>query len=1137
MSLAITLGIVGIAAAVVVGRALWPLRRRATDRQIARLIEERSGGLEDVVATAVAYGEHSEASPRMADVLASDALRALQGIDLDAIVSRRAVRQSLVGAVAATAALAAAIVLLGPSFTRARHVAWAYLFPGRVAIEVIPGSAKHRAGQPLTIAVRLPGSDGAVVPTLFVGSGDKTEPVQMARDDQGRFTVTLEDVKASFAYSVAAARARSPEYTITVVRPPRVERIDLQFEYPRGLGLTARTEEDSGDIYGPQGTKVTVKVTADKPIAQGHLKLADGTTIPLGVDALRLDGALTIDEDGSYRVALVDVDGLESPGDTEYFIRTLLDRPPDVRILRPGGDRQVTPLEEVLVEARADDDFGIASFELVFQKPGAPEKAVPLAAQRGELTASAARMLFLEDLGVQPGDFVTYFARARDVGRGRRSFEARSDIFFLEVKPFEEEFVAAQSQAMAMQGAGSNGLKELAEAQKEVIVATWKLDARARRAQDARSDEDIRAVSKAQADLKSRAEQAAGSLTGGLELRRQRGAGQRRGLSTLADDPMARAVDAMGLAVGELDGLKTAGALPHEMEALNQLLKAEAEVRRRQVARQQQAGGGGGQNRSGPDLSTLFDQELRKRQETNYETPNTSETREEDNQRKDDPLERVRELARRQAALNREQQDLSRNRDQLAEDELQRQLARLTREQNELRQQAEQLARQMQSQQPSQQASQSSQGNAGGQQGREGQRSQQAGRDLREISQEMREAAGDLRRQDPKQASARGSRALGRLRDLEQQMQVANPDDRKRVLGDLQLETRQLADAERRLANEAARTRTGDAGQDARRRLAAEQDRLAERVDRLTATARSLAQGGQGVKSALDDATRELERQRIAERMRQSADAMRKAGSDTTQAQEGGSRTEREPDNAAANPSPDREVEELARALDRAADRLGAAAGTESADTRRLSDQLSRTQELRERVARLERSIDELQRQGNRSRSEGDRSGQRAGQQPQTGQASPSSGGQEGSAGQDGTSGEPGGADGGRGGSIDRLQREIGQQMRQAERMAEELRRDNPESMQGAGAPEGWLPSMSAPGTESFKQDFAKWESLKQNLLLALEQVETDVSGKLRDRENRERLNAGRHEAVAEPYREQVDRYYRSLAAPRKPPQ
>ena len=132
------------------------------------------------------------------------------------------------------------------------------------------------------------------------------------------------------------------------------------------------------------------------------------------------------------------------------------DRPPDVRILRPAGDKQVSPLEEVAIEARADDDYGVRRSSWCSRRPAGKETVVPLgAADQRVGRPTGAHTLFLEDLNVKPGDFVTYHARARDVGRGRRSTEARSDIFFLEVKPYEEEFVAAESQAMAaMQAAG-----------------------------------------------------------------------------------------------------------------------------------------------------------------------------------------------------------------------------------------------------------------------------------------------------------------------------------------------------------------------------------------------------------------------------------------------------------------------------------------------------------------------------------------------------------------------------------------------------------------------------------------------------------------------------------------------------------
>ena len=1147
--LVFTVSLVAVLALVVVGRTFWPLRHPISDLQIARFIDERVEGLDDILVTAVDYGRRQDASPVIADVLVADAAAAMHDIDLNQVVSRDSMRQAALRAVAASVALLAALTFFAPFAARATSIAVAYLLPARLALEVSPGSIKVRAGEPLTITARVIGVNEGLVPLLRVAVGDQAREVLMTpTSERGTYGATIPAVTASFAYTVAAANARSDEYAVTVIRPARVERIDIHYEFPRGLGLESRTDEDSGDIYGPAGTKVRLSITVDKPIASGALTLNDGRRISLAAQGQVVEGLLTIDDDGSYRVALADIDGLESVGDTEYFIRTLDDWPPDVRIVRPASDRQVTPVEEVLIEARADDDYGIASLDLVLQTAAGAQRTVPLSGANGSLTASALHTLFLEDLKVQPGDFVTYYARARDVARGRRATEARSDIFFLEVKPFEEEFVAAQSQMMGQGGGGNQrSMSGLAEAQKEIIVATWKLDARSRRARDARSTADIKAIAEAQKELKNRAEQASGQATrGAMDPRRRRGGTQGR----VADDPIARAVEAMGHAAGELEKLSTAGALPHEMEALNQLLKAEADIQRRQVARQQQAGGGGGQNRPEADLSSLFDRELRRRQETNYETPTTTEQREET--RQDDPLEKIRDLARRQDQLNRQQRDLARQREQLGEAELKRQLERLTREQNELRRQAEQLAQRMQQQgskpQQSQSPSQSSPSSQASpteprNSGASGANGQQDSKRMRAISEEMRNAATNLGRQNPNQASENGNRAAEQLRELERQMQASRPDDRRRALGDLQLETRQLADAQRRLANEASQTAQGQSGEDARRRLAGEQERLAERTERLQENVRRLSRGAQGdadQRRATEEAARELDRQKLANRMRESANSLRQPG----ERSEGDQVTVSAQADGAKQAA--RQGEDVARVLDKIADRLGAAAGAQDADSRRLSHQLSRSQELRQRIAEAEKSIEQLQREA-RDREPTDKQAaddraqgqqQATSQGPQRGGQSASQQGQNGQPGAQGgagASGAHGGADGGQSGSIERLQREVNERMREAERLAEEVRRENP-GMTGPSTPESWFRSTSAPGTEAFKQDFARWESLKQNLLVALEQVESKISDQLRTSENQERLNAGGHEAVSDAYRALVDKYYRSLAAPRRPP-
>src|SRR6185295_8689758 len=156
----------------------------------------------------------------------------------------------------------------------------------------------------------------------------------------------------------------------------------------------------------------------------------------------------------------------------------------------------------------ASDDFGISAFDLLYSVRGGKEKVVPLTLPQHATSVTSRHTLYLEDLSVRPGDFVSYYVRARDLARGKPSSEARSDIFFLDVKPFEEEFTLAQTQAAMGGGQSNQQLDDLVAAQKQIIVATWKLDRRSQAASGAKSAEDIRAVGRAESELKTRVEQA-----------------------------------------------------------------------------------------------------------------------------------------------------------------------------------------------------------------------------------------------------------------------------------------------------------------------------------------------------------------------------------------------------------------------------------------------------------------------------------------------------------------------------------------------------------------------------------------------------------------------------------------------------
>ena len=74
--------------------------------------------------------------------------------------------------------------------------------------------------------------------------------------------------------------------------------------------------------------------------------------------------------DGVYRIFATDLAGLKSQEPLDYFIRAIEDAPPELSLRRPGRDQEVMPLEEVVLEVDASDDYGLSEFTLNYSVVG-----------------------------------------------------------------------------------------------------------------------------------------------------------------------------------------------------------------------------------------------------------------------------------------------------------------------------------------------------------------------------------------------------------------------------------------------------------------------------------------------------------------------------------------------------------------------------------------------------------------------------------------------------------------------------------------------------------------------------------------------------------------------------------------------
>ena len=185
-----------------------------------------------------------------------------------------------------------------------------------------------------------------------------------------------------------------------------------------------------------------------------------------------------------------------------------------------------------------------------------------------------------------------------------------------------------------------------------------------------------------------------------------------------------------------------------------------------------------------------------------------------------------------------------------------------------------------------------------------------------------------------------------------------------------------------------------------------------------------------------------------------------------------------------------------------------------------MNDQVARARDLRDRMDTLTRQLQELDQQAP--------SEPRGATQPSSpAQGRASQNGQPGQ-GQGGSSGDPS--------AVDRLRADIDRQMKDVRNLLGETQKENARSEGGPGATfEGQGMVLSAPGTQGFKQDFAKWQELTRQVTLALDNVESSVAKRLQEKSSKDRLASGGDERAPAEYQQQVDAYFKALAARKRP--
>ena len=473
----------------------------------------------------------------------------------------------------------------------------------------------------------------------------------------------------------------------------------------------------------------------------------------------------------------------------ELIARVLPNLPPNLK-LTVAGDVAVSPLEELPIGAEVNDDFGVVKYGLAYTFAMKPQQELTLGESipRGAKT-SIEHLIEFEELKAEPDELFTYHFWAEDYGPDGELRRTESDMYFAEVRPFEEIYregeppPQGQSQQQQQNQNGQQA-EELAELQKEIINATWRVvrdEPATKRSDD--FDSNVQLLVESQQDALAQLDELAAEVQDERSVR----------YVDLARTAMELAIKELSTARDSREVAPLNPALDAEKAAYGSLLRLRArefEVSRSQRQNQQRSGSAS-QNRRQRQLDELeLDQE-----ENRYETESQAEdTSQEDQQQREirQVLNRLRDLARRQEDLNKElaqlQSALEKAETEEEKEEIERQLKRLREQQQDLLRETDELNERMQQPENQQQMAEASQ-------------------QLEETRENVRRAGEALERNDAAEALTAGRRAEREFEEMRDEFRQQAAGEFNEMMREMRTDAQELDRKQEELVRGTAKAR------------------------------------------------------------------------------------------------------------------------------------------------------------------------------------------------------------------------------------------------------------------------------------------------------------------------------------------
>lgn len=289
-------------------------------------------------------------------------------------------------------------------------------YPTNTQITLDPNELVLKEGDIALIEARIDG----VVPTggkIYLRTGEGRARVIDLEITNSSCVYTIDSASRDFSYRFKVGDDRTGWQNVRVVQSPRIERVQVELEFPAYLDRAPESVE-ALTMTVPEGTRVNWRITLDRPVSEVQLSLDDQQPVDLDIteDGRGISFSEAVVASRGYNFSWVEKEHGFRFTSPRYYLQVASDQAPRVELTSPSSNVVAMLGRPLELAVRAQDDHGIGSSAVAYRVNQHDEKWVdlqsPVQNGRGDQPIDWDYRTALPDLEI--GDTVSFAMRISD---------------------------------------------------------------------------------------------------------------------------------------------------------------------------------------------------------------------------------------------------------------------------------------------------------------------------------------------------------------------------------------------------------------------------------------------------------------------------------------------------------------------------------------------------------------------------------------------------------------------------------------------------------------------------------------------------------------------------------------------------